>query len=138
MIMGLSNPSIKRKKTAKFCLESTLYSSHRQICLLSGTLKTGQFGPKSTLLINRLLPLLRENFLTKFSYFTQAIDCFPTPAQLQYLWSCQKHLQGLQLYSHMVPWLARRTATSRVRRCVTLNATASLMYALLMNMLMNL
>lgn len=67
--------------------------------------KTGYFGPESTLLIDRLLPLLRKHFLVKFSYSTESISSFPTPLQLQCLWGRQKHLQDLKLYSHMVPWL---------------------------------
>lgn len=34
----------QKKKTAKCCLESTLYSSHRQICLLSGFLRLVSLG----------------------------------------------------------------------------------------------
>ena len=69
--------------------------------------KTGKFGRESTLLINRLLPLFRRDFLIKFSFSTKSSDCFPTPQQLRFLWNHQKHLQNLKFHSHMVPWLEK-------------------------------
>ncbi len=68
-------------------------------------LKTGQCGTRSTYLTDQLLPLLRKDFLTKFSYSTLSFHHFPTPWQLQLLWGSQKHLKNLKLYSHMVPAL---------------------------------
>lgn len=69
-------------------------------------LKTDErFQRKSTALMDRLMPLLREDFLIEFSYSTESIYCFPTPSQLQSLWGRQKNLRNLRLYSHMVPWL---------------------------------
>lgn len=56
-------------------------------------LKTGYFEPGPTIyLMGRLLRLLRNDFLIKFSYSTRSIDYFPTPLQLHGLLSCQKHL----------------------------------------------
>lgn len=56
--------------------------------------------------MNEVLPLLRRDSLIKFEYFTGSKFCFPTPRQLDSLYSRQKRLQGLQLHSHMVPWFA--------------------------------
>ena len=66
-------------------------------------LKTPLIGFKETQLMGRLLPLLRTNFLTEFSYTTRHIDCFPTPQHLQFLLNCQKNLQNLRFYCHMIP-----------------------------------
>lgn len=68
-------------------------------------LKIGQCGTRSTSLMDQLLPLLRKDSLTKFSYSTQSVHHFPTPLQMQLLWGSQKHLKNLKLYSHMVPAL---------------------------------
>lgn len=60
-------------------------------------LKTDErFQRKSTALMDRLMPLLREDFLIEFSYSTESIYCFPTS---------KKNLRNLRLYSHMVPCL---------------------------------
>lgn len=42
-------------------------------------LNTGQFGTRSTDLMNQVLPLLRKDYLTRFSYSTRSIISFPTP-----------------------------------------------------------
>lgn len=68
-------------------------------------LKTGQFGSKSTVLIDQLLPLLPKDSLINFRYSTHSRDYFPTPLQMEYLWDSQKHLQDQKLYFHMIPWL---------------------------------
>lgn len=68
-------------------------------------LKTGRFGVESTILMDRLLSLLRKDSLVKFKYSAQSRDCFPTPLQVEFLWGQQKHIQTLKLYSHMAPWL---------------------------------
>lgn len=68
-------------------------------------LKTNHFGLVSTQLMDRVLPLLREDFLTEFSYSTKSAQYFPTPSQLQLLWGRQKNLQNLKIYSHIVPSL---------------------------------
>lgn len=68
-------------------------------------LKTGRFGVESTILMDRLLSLLRKDSLVKFKYSAQSRDCFPTPLQVEFLWGYQKHIQTLKLYSHMAPWL---------------------------------
>lgn len=65
--------------------------------------KTGRISPKSTILVDQLLPLLRKNSLIKFSYSPESEDCFPTPLQMQFLWGSQKLLQNLKLYSDMFP-----------------------------------
>lgn len=70
-------------------------------------LKTGVFGMESTILMNQLLPLFKEDSLLKFSYYTMETIFFPTPLQLKSLLDRQKHLQNLELYSHMVPWLEK-------------------------------
>ena len=68
-------------------------------------LKTGEFGPKSTALMDELLPLLQKDSLNKISYSTHSRYYFPTPLQMEFLWGSQKQLQDLKLYFHMVPWL---------------------------------
>lgn len=68
-------------------------------------LKTGEFGSKSTALMDELLPLLPKDSLIKFSYSTHSRYYFPTPLQMEYLWGSQKHLQDQKLYFHMIPWL---------------------------------
>lgn len=75
------------------------------LCLVR-VLKTGWQGYKSTILMNEVLPLLRMDSLIRFEYFTGSKFCFPTPRQLDSLYSRQKRLQRLQLHSHMVPWFA--------------------------------
>lgn len=66
-------------------------------------LKTPSIGPQSTQLMDQVLPLLRKNFMTEFSFNTTSSTRFPTPTQMQYLWARQENLQNLKLYSHMVP-----------------------------------
>lgn len=66
-------------------------------------LKTPLIGPESTRLMDQVLPLLRKDFLTEFSFSTTSNMRFPTPIQMQYLWARQENLQNLKLYSHMVP-----------------------------------
>lgn len=68
-------------------------------------LKTSRFGWVSTELMDRILPLLREDFLTEFRYSTESAELFPTPSQLQFLWGHQKKLRNLKIYSHIVPSL---------------------------------
>lgn len=68
-------------------------------------LKTSNFGLGSTQLMDGLLPLLRDDFLTEFNYSTKSVKQFPTPSQLQLLWGRQKNLQNLKIYSHIVPSL---------------------------------
>lgn len=68
-------------------------------------LKTPRFGPEATQLMDRVLPLLRKDFLTEFSFSTTSSRHFPTPMQMQFLWAHQENLQNLKLYSHMVPSL---------------------------------
>ena len=68
-------------------------------------LKTGKLGLESTKLMNQLLPLLLADSLTKFSYFASFTENFPTPLQLQILWSTQKHLQNLKCCSYMTIFL---------------------------------
>lgn len=68
-------------------------------------LATGRFGLESTQLMDKLLPLLREDFLTEFSYATKSTEHFPTPLQLQFLWGRQKNLENLKVYNHLVPSL---------------------------------
>lgn len=70
--------------------------------LLIRVLKTNRFGWVSTQLMDKLLPLLRENFLTEFNYSTQSLEHFPTPSQLQFLWGHQKKLRNLKINSHIV------------------------------------
>lgn len=70
-------------------------------------LKTPPIGPESTQLMDQVLPLLRKDFLTEFSFSTTSSTRFPTPIQMQYLWASQENLQNLKLYSHMVPNLEK-------------------------------
>lgn len=67
----------------------------------------GWFDSESTVVMNRLMPLLREDFLTEFSYTVVDVSCFPTPLQLQLLLGRQKNLRNLKLYSHMVRWMEK-------------------------------
>lgn len=69
-------------------------------------LKTGWFGLKSTILMDEVLPLLRNDSLIKFGYLTHSKYCFPTPRQLESLCSRQKRLE-LKLYPHMISWLEK-------------------------------
>lgn len=66
-------------------------------------LKTPPYGPESTQLMDQVLPLLRKDFLTEFSFSTTSSTRFPTPIQMKFLWARQENLQNLKLYSHMVP-----------------------------------
>lgn len=68
-------------------------------------LKTNRLGWVSTELMDRILPLLREDFLTEFRYSTESVEHFPTPSQLQFLWGHQKNIRNLKIYSHIVPSL---------------------------------
>lgn len=70
-------------------------------------LKTPPFGPEATQLMDRVLPLLRKNFLTEFSFSTTSSRHFPTPIQMQFIWARQENLHNLKLYSHMVPNLEK-------------------------------
>lgn len=70
-------------------------------------LKTPQMTPEDTLLMDRLLPQLRIDFLTEVSFSTHSVKTFPTPRQMTLLWYRQKNLKNLELGSHMVPWLDR-------------------------------
>ena len=71
-------------------------------------LKTGRSGTNSTMLMDKLLPLLPKDSLIKFSYHTRSKGQFPTPLQLEFLWDRQKNLQNLKLLPQMVPWLEER------------------------------
>ena len=71
-------------------------------------LKTGRSGMQSTMLMDKLLPLLPKDSLIKFSYDTRSSGDFPTPLQLEFLWDRQKNLQNLKLLPQMVPWLEER------------------------------
>lgn len=53
--------------------------------------------------MDQVLPLLRKDFLTEFSFSTTSSTRFPTPIQMKFLWARQENLQNLRLYSHMVP-----------------------------------
>lgn len=70
-------------------------------------LKTPPFGPESTELMDRVLPLLRKDFLIEFTFSTTSSRYFPTPIQMQFLWARQENLQNLKLHSHMVPNLEK-------------------------------
>lgn len=94
-------------------------------------LDTGWFGWESTKLMDRLLPLFREDHLIRFSYLTRsccASTCvFPTPLQMQYLWGSQTKLQKLELCSHMVPALEESLKKQdKPRRSVFLNSFTKL------------
>lgn len=69
-------------------------------------LKIPPFGLEPTQLMDQVLPLLRKDFMTEFSFITKSTMRFPTPLQMQFLWARQENLQNLKLYSHMVPCLS--------------------------------
>lgn len=97
--------SIERQDQQMLSKIHSLLIKPSNLCFFK-VLKTGWQGYKSTILMNEVLPLLRRDSLIKFEYFTGSKFCFPTPRQLDSVYSCQKRLQGLQLHSHMVPWFA--------------------------------
>lgn len=67
--------------------------------------KTGRFGLKSTMLMDEFLPLLRKDFMIKFSFCDKFKDYFPTPLQVQFLLNRQKNLRNLKFHSGIVTWL---------------------------------
>lgn len=89
-------------------------------------LKTRRLGLEATKLMDRLLPLLREDFLTGFVYATKSVKRFPTPAQLQLLWGRQKNLRNLKLYSHIVPSLEEFFNKSELNQRALLKSFAKL------------
>lgn len=89
-------------------------------------LKTNHFGLVSTQLMDRLLPLLREDFLIEFSYSTKSAKYFPTPSQLQLLWGRQKNLRNLKIYSHIVPSLEEFFNKSELNQKALLKSFARL------------
>ena len=68
-------------------------------------LKTPSLGPEETQLLGQLLPLLKQDSLTRFKYSAVTKNQFPTPIQMKFIWSHQKKLQNQKLYWHMVPSL---------------------------------
>lgn len=63
-----------------YCLLSQPEKLH-----LIKSFKTGYFRPESIILMNKLLPLLQQDFLIKFSYLSESEDNFPTPLQINFL-----------------------------------------------------
>lgn len=64
-------------------------------------LKTSVLERGVTELMGRLLPFLRTDYLTDFSYATRSRSCFPTPKQIQFLLCRQRNIQNLKFFSHM-------------------------------------
>lgn len=71
--------------------------------LLVRILHTSYLTPESTELVGRLLPLFRTDFLTRISFASKSIHCFPTPQQTKLLLSRQRRIKNLRLCSHMAP-----------------------------------
>lgn len=68
-------------------------------------IKTPTLGRKESQLMGRLLPLLRQDSLTKFRFSATSKTSFPTFMQMKFIWNHQKKLQNQKLYWHMVPAL---------------------------------
>ena len=68
-------------------------------------LKTPCLRAEETQLLGQLLPLLKQDSLTRFKYFALSKKRFPTPTQMKFIWNHQKKLQNQKLYWHMVPSL---------------------------------
>ncbi|MCJ1346565.1 hypothetical protein MMC31_004783 [Peltigera leucophlebia] len=68
-------------------------------------LKTPMLGSEETQLMDRLLPLLRQDSLTEFRFWTVSADHFPTALQMRFMLTNQKNIQYAKIYSHMVPVL---------------------------------
>lgn len=66
-------------------------------------LSTPELGSQETRLMDRLLPLLRQDSLTEFNFWTISAKKFPTALQMQFMWANQKYIQYVKLYAHMVP-----------------------------------
>lgn len=64
-------------------------------------LKTSLLEREATEHMGRLLPFLRTDYLTDFSYATRSRSCFPTPKQIQFLLCRQRNIQNLKFFSHM-------------------------------------
>lgn len=93
-------------RSVEWQLRARIYSLLREPANLRfiRVLKTdGWFDSESTVVMNRLMPLLREDFLIEFSYTFVDISCFPTPLQL----GPSKNLRNLKLYSHMGRWMEK-------------------------------
>lgn len=89
-------------------------------------LKANHVGLVSTQLMDRLLPLLRDDYLTEFNYCTQSVKQFPTPSQLQFLWGRQKNLRNLKIYAHIVPSLEDFFNKTELNRTALLKSFAKL------------
>lgn len=68
-------------------------------------LKTPTLGRKYSQLMGRLLPLLRQDSLTRFEFSALSNKQFPTYMQMKFIWNHQKKLQNQNLYWHKVPVL---------------------------------
>lgn len=61
--------------------------------------------PEESLLMDKLLPQLRKDYLKEINFVSASVDRFPMPHQMEFLWYNQKNLQNLELKLHMIPWL---------------------------------
>lgn len=68
-------------------------------------LTTPYMLPEDSLLMDRLLPQFRKDFLTEINFYSACVQQFPTPQQMEFLWCHQKNLRNLQLGTHLFPWL---------------------------------
>lgn len=68
-------------------------------------LKTLSLGQEESQLMGQLLPLLKQDSLTRFKFPALSKKRFPTPTQMKFIWNHQKKLQNQKLYWHMVPSL---------------------------------
>lgn len=66
-------------------------------------LVTPLLGSEETQLLDRVLPLLQRDSLTQFRFSTVSADHFPTARQMQFMWTNQKKIKYVKLYSYMVP-----------------------------------
>lgn len=89
-------------------------------------LNAGQFGMRSTDLMDQVLPLLRKDYLARFNYSTRSTISFPTPLQMKLLWCRQKELRNLELCSHMVPALKEFLKEYKSGQSILLNSFTEL------------
>ena len=65
-------------------------------------IKMPQLGPRDALLMGGVLPLLRQDSLTRFKFSVSSANQFPTPLQMRFIWNHQKNLQNQKLSWHMI------------------------------------
>lgn len=68
-------------------------------------LKTPSLGQEESQLMGQLIPLLKQDSLTRFKFSALSKKRFPTPTQMIFIWNHQKKLQNQKLYWYMAPSL---------------------------------